>query len=187
MTSAAAVQVPQFSFRNVDELVPYANNARTHSEAQVAQIAASIAEFGFNAPVLIDGANGIIAGHGRVMAAKKLGLVQVPVIELSHMTEAQKRAYIIADNKIALNAGWDEEKLAAEIAALSDVGVINIETLGFSEDEVASLLAGHGDDAPTAKKPPAQFPSYDEKIQTEHQCPKCGYRWSGKSQATDDE
>ncbi|MFC4669420.1 ParB/Srx family N-terminal domain-containing protein, partial [Seohaeicola nanhaiensis] len=101
-------------------LIPYANNARTHSEAQVAQIAGSIREFGFNNPVLVDGENGIIAGHGRVLAARKLGLAEVPVIELAHLSEAQKRAYILADNRLAEAAGWDRDLLALELGDLTD-------------------------------------------------------------------
>ena len=98
----------QIAWRPLGELIPYARNPRTHSDAQVAQIAASIRQFGWTVPVLVDGANGIIAGHGRVLAARKVGLARVPVIELAHMTEAQKRAYVLADNQLALNAGWDE-------------------------------------------------------------------------------
>src|ERR1700756_4544154 len=102
----------------LDKLIPYARNPRTHSDAQVAQIAASITEFGFNNPILVDSKAGIIAGHGRLLAARKLRLTEVPVIVLDHLTPAQKRAYIIADNQLALNAGWDEALLAAELAAL---------------------------------------------------------------------
>jgi ParB-like chromosome segregation protein Spo0J len=98
----------------VDELLPYARNSRTHSDAQVAQIAASITEFGWTNPILADGDKGIIAGHGRLLAARKLGMDTVPVIELSHLTKAQKQAYIIADNKLALNAGWDDQLLILE-------------------------------------------------------------------------
>src|SRR5512142_3416861 len=101
-----------------DRLVPYAKNARTHSPEQVAQIAASIAEFGFNAPILVDSGAGIIAGHGRLLAARKLGLAEVPVVVLDHLSETQRRAYIIADNKLALNAGWDERVLAQELREL---------------------------------------------------------------------
>ena len=104
----------------LDKLIPYARNPRTHSDAQVAQIAASIAEFGFNNPILVDTKAGIIAGHGRLLAARKLQLKEVPVIVLDHLTEAQKRAYIIADNQLALNAGWDESLLAFELAALQE-------------------------------------------------------------------
>jgi len=122
-----------------DTLIPYARNTRTHSEAQVAQIAGSIREFGFTNPVLIDGENGIIAGHGRVLAAQKLALGKVPCIRLSHLTETQRRAYIIADNKLALNAGWDEELLALEMADLQSLGV-NAESLGFSDLEIDDML-----------------------------------------------
>src|ERR1017187_10012128 len=98
----------------LEKLIPYARNPRTHSDAQIAQIAASIAAFGFNNPILVDTHAGIIAGHGRLLAARKLGLTEVPVIVLDHLSEAQKRAYVIADNQLALNAGWDEELLRVE-------------------------------------------------------------------------
>ncbi|WP_297767767.1 site-specific DNA-methyltransferase [uncultured Roseovarius sp.] len=126
--------------RTVADLIPYANNARTHSEAQVAQIAGSIREFGFNNPVLVDGANGIIAGHGRVLAARQLGLRTVPVIELAHLSEAQKRAYILADNRLAEQAGWDRELLSLELGELSELGV-DLEGLGFAAGELDELLA----------------------------------------------
>src|ERR1700751_1205454 len=102
----------------IDRLIPWLKNPRTHSNAQVAQIAASIEEFGFNNPILVDTKAGIIAGHGRLLAARKLQLAEVPVIVLDHLTEAQKRAYILADNQLALNAGWDDTLLAAELSAL---------------------------------------------------------------------
>jgi ParB-like chromosome segregation protein Spo0J len=102
-----------------DKLTRYANNPRTHSNAQIAQIAASIEAFGFNNPILVDSKAGIIAGHGRLLAARQLGLEEVPVIVLDHLTESQKRAYIIADNQLALNAGWDEDTLRVELAALN--------------------------------------------------------------------
>src|SRR6202163_2850132 len=104
----------------IDKLIPFASNPRTHSAAQIAQIAASIAEFGFNNPILVDTKAGIIAGHGRLLAARKLQLAEVPIIVLDHLTEAQKRAYILADNQLALNAGWDETLLAAELVALQN-------------------------------------------------------------------
>ncbi|EAQ26838.1 site-specific DNA-methyltransferase [Roseovarius sp. 217] len=126
--------------RAVADLIPYANNARTHSEAQVALIAGSIREFGFNNPVLVDGLNGIIAGHGRVLAARKLGLDVVPVIELAHLTEAQKRAYILADNRLAEQAGWDRDLLALELGELSEIGV-DLEGMGFAAGELDNLLA----------------------------------------------
>src|SRR6266436_8414806 len=102
----------------IDKLIPFARNPRTHSDAQIAQIAASIAEFGFNNPILVDTNAGIIAGHGRLLAARRLQLTEVPVIVLDHLSDAQKRAYILADNQLALNAGWDETLLTAELAAL---------------------------------------------------------------------
>ena len=142
------------AWRPLGELLPNARNPRTHSDAQVAQIAASIREFGWTNPVLVDGANGIIAGHGRVLAARKLGMERVPVIELAHMSEAQKRAYVLADNQLALNAGWDEALLRLELADLSELG-FDLGLIGFADGELERLLAGDGrtgltedDDAP---------------------------------------
>lgn len=126
-----------------DALVPYARNSRTHSPEQVAQIAASIREFGFTNPVLIDEHDTIIAGHGRTLAAQQLGLAQVPCIRLLHLTDAQRRAYVIADNKLAEQAGWDMATLARELEDLQDDG-IDLHLLGFDDDELAALL----DDAP---------------------------------------
>jgi DNA modification methylase len=142
--------------RPVSDLMPYANNARTHSDAQVTQIAASIREFGFNNPVLVDGANGIIAGHGRVLAARRLGLTEVPVIELAHLGETQKRAYILADNRLAEMAGWDRDLLSLELADLGDLG-IDPGDLGFDGAELDALL-GHGTADPREEvtpEPPA--------------------------------
>ena len=124
----------------LEKLIPYARNSRTHSDAQVAQIAASIREFGFTNPVLIDEQDGIIAGHGRVLAARKLDMDAVPCIRLSHLTETQKRAYVIADNRLALNAGWDAEMLALELGDLSSAG-FGLELLGFDAAELEALLA----------------------------------------------
>ena len=123
----------------VDRLQPYAKNSRTHSDEQVDQIAASITEFGFTNPVLVDSKDGIIAGHGRLMAAKRLNLSEVPVIVLDYLTDAQRRAYIIADNKLALNAGWDEGVLSTELALLSDDG-FDLSLMGFSDEELADLM-----------------------------------------------
>ena len=130
--------VQQIEQVSVDALIPYARNSRTHSDAQVAQIAASIREFGFTNPVLIDADGGIIAGHGRVLAARKLGMDSVPCIELSHLTPTQKQAYIIADNKLALNAGWDDELLKLEFNDLSADG-FDLELTGFTLDEIDAL------------------------------------------------
>lgn len=121
------------------DLLPYAMNSRTHSDDQVAQIAASIKEFGFTNPILIDDAAGIIAGHGRLMAAKRLNLTEVPTITLKGLTEAQKKAYVIADNKLALNAGWDTEALTAELRRLQELE-FDLDLIGFDSDELAQLL-----------------------------------------------
>lgn len=123
----------------VNTLIPYANNSRTHDDAQVAQLAASIKEFGFRNPILVDGV-GIIAGHGRLLAARKLGLEKVPTIDCSDMTETQKKAYIIADNKLALNSGWDTNLLSLELEQL-DADGFNLELLGFDSKELDELLA----------------------------------------------
>jgi ParB-like chromosome segregation protein Spo0J len=124
----------------LERLIPYARNPRTHSDNQVEQIAASIAEFGFNNPILVDTKAGIIAGHGRPLAARKLQLKEVPVIILDHLTETQKHAYILADNQLALNAGWDESLLRIELAALQKEE-FNLGVIGFEDEELARLLA----------------------------------------------
>ena len=122
----------------VEKLIPYARNSRTHDDEQVAQIAASIREFGFTNPILIDAENGIIAGHGRLLAARKLGMTKVPTIQLDHLTATQKKALIIADNKLALNAGWDNEMLALEFEEL-EIENFNIDLIGFNEEDIKSL------------------------------------------------
>jgi site-specific DNA-methyltransferase (adenine-specific) len=123
----------------VTALIPYAKNSRTHDDAQIAQIAASIKEFGWTNPILVDGNKGIIAGHGRLMAAKKLGMTKVPVIELNDMTDAQKKAYVIADNRLALNAGWDNAMLTIELKDLEDEG-FDLSLTGFDDSELDALL-----------------------------------------------
>jgi hypothetical protein len=123
----------------VADLIPYARNSRTHSESQVAQIAASIQEWGFTNPVIVDEDGVIIAGHGRVMAAQQLGLPEVPAMTARGWTDAQKRAYVIADNRLALNAGWDYEKLAAELDDLRD-GEFDLNLLGFEQKELNELI-----------------------------------------------
>lgn len=129
----------------IEKLIPYAKNSRTHSDEQVAQIAASIREFGWTNPILIDGEIGIIAGHGRLAAARKLGLKKIPVIELSHLSPTQKKALIIADNKVALNAGWDNELLALEFEELKLEG-FDLELLGFNKNEIDKLFENNIDD-----------------------------------------
>jgi DNA modification methylase len=142
----------------LERLIPHARNARTHSEEQVAQIAGSIVEFGFVNPVLVGDDGVIVAGHGRVMAARKLGLSEAPVIVLSHLTPTQRRALMIADNQIATNAGWNDQMLAAELAALREEA-FDLDLLGFDEAEIDRLLAGAGDEAADldeAPEPPAE-------------------------------
>jgi len=129
---------PHYKQQSVEDLIPYARNARTHSDEQVDKIAASIREFGFLNPIITDGENGIVAGHGRIMAAKKLGMHEVPTVEAAHLTDAQKRAYILADNRLALDAGWDHELLRVEFTELQDAG-FDLNLTGFSDDEIAAL------------------------------------------------
>ena len=155
---------PEIRITPVDNLIPYARNARTHSDEQVAQIAASIAEFGFTNPILTDGERGVIAGHGRLAAARKLGLKEVPVIELSYLTDTQKKAYILADNRLAMNAGWDDELLKLELTELKDAD-FDLDLMGFTSDELDRLIngdAGGGltdDDAvPETPKEPVSRP-----------------------------
>lgn len=140
MTNSTTAMAKRIELWPLEKLIPYDRNPRTHSADQINQIAASIVEFGFLNPILVDSSAGIIAGHGRLQAAKQISLAQVPVVVLDHLTEAQKRAYIIADNKLALNAGWDEELLRAEMAALAAED-FEMPLLGFSDEELAGLLA----------------------------------------------
>jgi DNA modification methylase len=128
----------KIEWQSVEKLIPYAKNARTHSDEQVAQIAGSIKEFGFNNPILVDKDNSVIAGHGRLMAARKLGMDKVPVVELQHLTESQRKAYVLADNRIALNSGWDTSMLSLELQDLKDD--IDLSLLGFDPDELDALL-----------------------------------------------
>jgi DNA modification methylase len=129
----------QIEKRQLSELIPYINNSRKHSDDQVTQIAASIKEFGWTNPILVDGDNGIIAGHGRIMAAKKLGMTEVPVIELAHLSKEQRKALIIADNKLALNSDWDLNLLAIELKDLQDLG-FDLNLTGFADKELADIL-----------------------------------------------
>jgi ParB-like chromosome segregation protein Spo0J len=130
---------PQYKTASIDSLIPYARNSRTHSPEQVGKIAASIKEFGFLNPVIIDGSNGIVAGHGRIMAAQKLGMSEVPVIEASHLTDAQRRAYVIADNRLALDSAWDIDLLKIELADLDSSG-FHLAVTGFDIGELTSMF-----------------------------------------------
>lgn len=138
---------------NIDRLRPYERNPRTHSPEQITKIAASLLEFGWTNPILVDGDAGIIAGHGRLLAARELRMTTVPVIELTHLTEAQKRAYVIADNRLALDAGWDEDLLADELRALEDLD-FNLELTGFDLDELHDLLDDESAEEVPAPEPP---------------------------------
>jgi len=160
-TTAAAVAGPptdtqhlHVAYRPVEALIPSARNARTHSEEQIAQVAASIREYGWTNPVLVDGENGVIAGHARLLAARKLGLKVVPVIELAHLTQAQKRAYMLADNQLALNAELDADLLRIE---LTDLGALDIDlgSLGFSEEELSKFMSEVTDGATDPDSIPA--------------------------------
>lgn len=162
-TNSAVERDLAVSWRPVADLIPYARNARTHSDAQVAQVAASIREFGWTNPILVDGRNGVVAGHGRLLAARKLRMDTVPVIELSGLSDAQRRAYVLADNRLALNAGWDEALLAAEVADLVALGV-DPTLAGFDAGEVEELLASlqdresFADEAPEIPESPVSRP-----------------------------
>lgn len=151
-------EFPSYRTSRVDALIPYARNARTHSDEQVAQIAASIKEFGWTNPILVDGRRGIIAGHGRLLAARKLGMTEVPVIELAHLTPAQRRAYVLADNKLALNAGWDDDMLRVELGELREDG-FDLSLTGFDLDEIGTLL----NDATEGLTDPDDVPAVPEQ------------------------
>lgn len=162
---------PVIVSRKVDDLIPYARNSRTHSDAQVAQIAASVREFGWTNPVLVDGENGIIAGHGRVLAARKLGMEEVPCIELAGMSDTQRRAYIIADNKLALNGGWDDELLALELGELHAAD-FDMALLGFDASELSIKMGMGADFTPGTEEDQSRL---DEKSPIT--CPACGHEF----------
>lgn len=161
------------------KLVPYVNNARTHSAAQISKLRASIREFGFINPVIIDGNYGIIAGHGRVVAAQEEGLAEVPCVLVDHLTEAQKKAYILADNRYAQDAGWDEELLRIEIEGLQAED-FDVSLTGFRDDEITDLFALK-DDEPD--DPEGNNREYGEEEfgdeEFDHECPRCGFRFNG--------
>lgn len=180
----------------LDRLQPYERNARTHSPDQVSKIAASIVEFGFNNPILVDSRSGVIAGHGRLMAARQLGLTEAPVIVLDHLTETQRRAYILADNKLADLGGWDVDMLRDEILALDHEDPPILQSAGFTDDELTAFLGDDGvlPDGMTPASAPAQDPAPPAKTITgskefgpgdfakfDHQCPKCGFEFNGKA------
>ena len=159
----------EVKYKKVDELIPYALNSRTHSPEQIAQVASSIKEFGFTNPILIDDDGGIIAGHGRLMAAKKLGLDEVPCIRLGHLSEAQRKAYVIADNQLALNSGWDLDSLKIELEELDNFD-FDLELLGFDIDELNKIIKG-ADFEPATEDEQGKLDQLDPKW---CQCPHCG-------------
>lgn len=165
----------KITYKKTEDLIPYARNSRTHDESQVAQIAASIKEFGWTNPILLDGENGIIAGHGRVLAAQKLGETKVPTIELAHMTDIQKRAYIIADNKLALNSGWDEQLLALEIEELKNAE-FDLDLLGFNIDDINKIIADVNFD-PATEEEQGKLDELDPKWIA---CPHCGKEFDAR-------
>lgn len=132
-------------YKKTDDLIPYINNTRTHTEEQINQVASSIKEFGFTSPVLIDEDNGIMGGHCRILASKKLKIKEIPCVELKGLTEAQKKAYIIADNKLAENAGWDEELLKIELESLQELE-FDLDLLGFQDFEIGIILDEESED-----------------------------------------
>ena len=163
-----ADKVEQWS---IDRLIPYANNARTHSADQVAQIAASIKEWGWTTPVLVDETGSIIAGHGRTLAARLLKMTEIPVMVADGWSDAKKRAYIIADNKLALNAGWDEEMLRLELGELDAAG-FDLELTGFVGDDLTETMFGKDFDQDS----PEDFKEVDES-ELEKKCPRCGFEF----------
>jgi hypothetical protein len=165
-------EFPVYKTVSVGDLIPYARNSRTHSDAQVAKIAASIREFGFLNPIIADGENGIIAGHGRVLAAQKMGLSKLPVIEAGHLTEAQKRAYVIADNRLALDAGWDNDLLKIELQDLEADG-FDLSLTGFDVDEVTALF-DEPNFAPGTEDDQGKLDELAPKMVT---CPHCQIEW----------
>lgn len=163
----------------IGKLVPYVNNARTHSPAQIAKLRSSIREFGFINPVIIDGDCGIIAGHGRVLAAQEEGMTEVPCVLVDHLTEAQKKAYILADNRFAQDAGWDEDLLRIEIENLQGAD-FDVALTGFEEFEIADLFAVETEHETVTKE--AENKEFDEEEfgdeAFEHECPRCGFKYN---------
>ena len=167
-----APKFPQYKTVPTDSLIPYVRNARTHSPQQVDKIAASIREFGFLSPIITDGQNGILAGHGRVMAAQKLGLDTLPTIDAAHLTEAQRRAYVLADNRTALDAGWDNDLLKIELQDLGDAG-FDLTLTGFDLGELNSIFL-----EPSMETPDSSSKEIDpDAYAMNHKCPKCGFEY----------
>ena len=160
--------------RKIDDLKPYPRNPKTHSPEQVDAIAAMIREFGFTRPILVDEGDTILAGHGATMAARKLAYAELPVIVLRGLTDAQKRAIVIADNQASALGGWDKDLLKLELGELKRLD-FNLALTGFNEADLVSYMVS------TQPVPPGGFPAFGSDIPTEHECPKCHYKWSGAS------
>jgi len=167
-----APKFPQYKTVPTASLIPYARNARTHSPAQVDKIAASIREFGFLSPIITDGQSGIVAGHGRVMAAQKLGLDTLPTIDAAHLSEAQRRAYVLADNRLALDAGWDNDLLKIELQDLDAAG-FDLTLTGFELGEIAGLFLQSDMETPDSSAKEIDPDAYA----MDHKCPKCGFEY----------
>jgi len=160
---------------SLDKLTPYARNSRTHSDEQVAQLAASIREWGWTTPVLVDEDGGIIAGHGRVLAARQLGMVEVPVVVARGWSDAKRRAYVIADNKLALNAGWDAEMLSLELGELGELG-FDLDLTGFGEKEIEAMTLA--DEKPSTLEQESSAKEIDsDEFLLDHRCPRCGFEF----------
>jgi len=168
---------PRYRLAKTDSLVPYANNARTHTPAQIDKIIASLKEFGFTNPVLTDGRRGIIAGHGRVLAAAQLGMAEVPTIELSHLSAAQRRAYVLADNRLALDAGWDDELLTLELGELRDAG-FDLALTGFDGLELDALFGPIGGLLDPGSADDAGPVAFDAAPGDKVCCPSCGHEFA---------
>jgi len=169
----------EIEYRKTSELLPYARNARKHSDPQVRQIAASIKEFGFNAPILIDDKNMILAGHGRCLAAEILGMDKVPTIRLNHLSEIQGKAYNLTDNQLALNADWDMDLLKLEVQELKELD-FGLEVIGFENVDILLDVIPDFDDTET-KIADGSVELNEEDFQDfDHECPKCGFSWDSK-------
>lgn len=169
--------------RKVSDLTPFARNARTHDQAQIGQIAASIREWGWTQPIIVDESGGILAGHGRLLAAIHLGLDEVPCVVASGWSEAKRRAYIIADNRLTENAGWDEGMLSAELQDLSALD-FDLSLVGFDGEELARLLdSDQDDDNPPDTPPESSAKEIDpDDYQMGHRCPRCGFEFDSDNE-----
>lgn len=161
-------------FLDTNKIVPYKDNPRVHSDIQIEQISKSIKEFGFTVPILIDENKNVIAGHGRLEASKLLKLKEVPTITIGNLTDQQKKAYIIADNQLTLNSNWNEDLLKSQLSFLTENN-FDLNLLGFEDAQLDNYFKEIEEIDLTD-----DFKEFDEEIETQHQCPKCGFKWSGK-------